>query len=113
MITNNYASDVAHRLSVHLYHTNDSMLVQSSTSMSPGMSASTWFVKNFIEHIISSHITANEASIIRINDNLLSSADVSCEKCQCPIQQSASRVKELPVTCRPYLSLVDCLYIVT
>ena len=101
LIPNRDQPDTAtHKLTLHFYHTNDKIFIQSSTIMSPGTSAATWLVKNFIEPLAANHIENNQQSIDRVNNAILSSAESwSCWSCSCQIELTATQVKNQPLTC--------------
>ena len=94
--------DNIHNLTLHFYHTKDKVLIQSSTVMSPGMSAAKWLVKFFIEPLADNHIATNQQTIEQVNNAIISSVTsrgFSCSFCTRTIDPAAPQVKDLPLTC--------------
>ena len=104
LIISNQDSTVSHHITLHFYHTNDKILIQSSTVILPGMSAATWLVKHFIEPLTATHVATNQQSIDQINNAILSSSvsqgSWSCSFCFSKISLTATKVKEQPLTCK-------------
>ena len=93
-----YAS--SHSLTLHFYHTKDKILVQSSSIVSPGVSAASWLVKNFIEPLAAKHIANNQQSISEVNNAIISSVtSQTCKHCNLNINPTASHVKDQPLSC--------------
>ena len=92
-----------HKATLHFYHTKDKIQVQSSAIITPGTSVAEWLVKSLIEPLAAKHITANQQSIDRVNNAILSSANSmswSCGSCHSTINASSSQVKDRPLACK-------------
>ena len=91
----------SHPITVHCYHTNDKLMIQGSSSITPGISSATWFVQSFIEPLIMDHVDTNMLSINQINKNLLSTIpdSMSCNKCRSAVNPSATKVRDQSISC--------------
>ena len=95
-----------HQLTLHFYHTNDKILLQSSSVISPGVSAATWLVKNFVEPLAAHHVTTNQQSINQINNAILSSPSPvtsrswTCSFCSTNIALTSNKAKDQPLACK-------------
>ena len=92
-----------HQITLHFYHTNDKILIQSSSIITPGTTAAVWFVKYFIEPLATSHIANNQDVINKVNNDILSSSVLpgsqSCTFCSLKILPSSAKVKDQPLSC--------------
>ena len=96
-------SDVSHQITIHFYHTNDKILIQSSSIITPGITAAVWFVKSFIEPLATSHITNNIEAIDKVNNDILSASVSSdnwlCNSCSMKVLPASAKVKDQPLNC--------------
>ena len=92
----------SHNITMHFYHTKSKILIQSSSIMSPGISAGSWLVKKFIEPLVDRHIATNSHAITEVNNAIISSVTSqtqSCPHCHRSIDPTVTMVKELPLCC--------------
>ena len=96
-------SAISHQITLHFYHTNDKILIQSSSIMSPGISAAAWLVKRFIEPLATEHVANHQHSIDEVNSAILSSSvssgDLVCSSCASKILSTACKAKDQPLGC--------------
>ena len=94
--------DRSHRLTIHFYHTCDKILIQGNSAMSPNVSTTAWFVKNYLKPLLSQHMDLNEHVINLINSKIITStpvAEQTCHDCKSCINPSSNIVRDQPISC--------------
>ena len=91
--------DTSAKITLHFYHTSNTIQVQGSTIMPEGISSAAWLVKYFLEPLAQSFIATNSDTITNINSSIINSGQMSCDSCNENINPSANVPKDKPLVC--------------
>ena len=91
--------DTSSMVTLHFYHTSNTIQVQGSTIMPEGISSAAWLVKYFLEPLAQNFMATNSDTIASINSSIINGGQVSCDSCKEDINPSANIPKDRTLVC--------------